>query len=131
MITLNFNISNDGSSESLADNQDGLLSSDNLPSPMQMEGSISSGISNMPSPENILDSALDASLEELAPKPEHFGGSLTESNVSAPAPQMDEALSATSGENDGPVPMDLEDLDSKSSAAKPKARASKSKPTSK
>lgn len=131
MITLNFNVGNDGSLTNPANAIDTLRTSEDLPSPMQMEGTVSSSISNIPSPQDAVEGVVESSIEEIAPQPESFGGSLSESVDSSPSPQMGAANASSSGVENEPTPMDLEELDSKPSVVKPKARASKSKTTRK
>ena len=131
MITLNFNVGNEGSLTNPTNAINTLRTSEDLPSPMQMEGSISSSNSDLPFPQAIVEGAAESSIEDFAPQPESFEGSLSESVDSLPSPQMDAANASSSGAENEPTPMDLEELDGKKSTTKPKTRASKSKTTRK
>tara|TARA_R110000737_G_scaffold280336_2_gene286921 strand:- start:942 stop:1337 length:396 start_codon:yes stop_codon:yes gene_type:complete len=131
MTTLNFNVINEGSLKTPTNGIDTLRTSEDLPSPLQMEGSISSSNRNIPSPQAIVEGAAESSIEDFAPQPESFGGSLSESIASSPSPQMDAANASSSGTENEPTPMDIEELDNKPAVVKPKTRASKSKTTRK
>ncbi|MFT6333708.1 MAG: hypothetical protein ACI86M_002561 [Saprospiraceae bacterium] len=81
MITLNFNVSNETSSKSSTNAIDVLHTAENRPSPMQIEGSISSISGNIPSPQLFFDENEKSSLQESVPQPEGLGSSLTENQI--------------------------------------------------